>query len=175
LSAYARLQQTSSPHRGPAHFISLRDSQARCVGHWWSDSNLPQPPPTPGKGKPKIRACPLLASRRIAGRIEVHPGGPARKAFPAAARSVRTAWRSCGWHARRTIPSITSRFGKPDPWFARHLLKNLAPLPHLLPSLDEFLNVSGAGEMAGTDPTSKMGAPIEILNCRSAHHLKALP
>ena len=46
----------------------------------------------------------------------------------------------------------------------------LAPLPHLFPGLDEFLNSSGAREMTWPNSTDKVCASIKILNGGHAHH-----
>jgi hypothetical protein len=48
----------------------------------------------------------------------------------------------------------------------------LAPLPHLLPGLDKLLKVSGAREMAWTDPAGEMGTPVKVLHGGPAHHLQ---
>jgi hypothetical protein len=51
----------------------------------------------------------------------------------------------------------------------------LTPLSHLLPGLDEFLNVPGAREIPRTDPAGEMSAPVEVLDGCPAHDLQACP
>ena len=53
----------------------------------------------------------------------------------------------------------------------RRVKETLTPLPHLFPRLDEFLDVTGTGEMTRTDPAGEMGAPVEVLDGGPAHHL----
>lgn len=46
----------------------------------------------------------------------------------------------------------------------------LPPFPELLPGGDQFLNRLRAREVPWSDPADEVGASVEVLNHRGAHH-----